>query len=200
MGETKTVTSFSRVLAITVTTVDATDEDLMRAYCAGDEKAFRELFDRYAEPLFRAVQRLLADESAARDVVQQAFLQMHRARNDFAPTRKFRSWIYTIALNLARAERRRRGRRREDGLADEPRHASDDTPDQHVEAVQSRHRMAKAMERLSREQREVIILHWYEGLSFPAIAHATGAGLSAVKVRAHRAYKKLREFLPPDTS
>ncbi|MEM6732420.1 MAG: RNA polymerase sigma factor [Myxococcota bacterium] len=179
---------------------DATDEQLMLAYREGDQAAFGELFSRYAERLMHAAMRIVDDEASARDVVQQAFLQMHRARNDFDGKRRFRPWIYTIALNLARDERRRRGRRREDELNREPEsRASDGDPDAYVATTERRRRMAKALETLSEEQRQVVVLHWYEGLSFPEIAETTGAGLSAVKVRAHRAYKKLKAVLTPDT-
>ena len=55
--------------------------------------------------------------------------------------------------------------------------------------------MRRALEQLSEGQREVVVLHWYEGLSYPEIAQVVGASTSAVKVRAHRAYKTLRKVL-----
>ncbi|MEL6546503.1 MAG: RNA polymerase sigma factor [Myxococcota bacterium] len=173
-----------------------TDEQLMSAYCAGDQAAFRELFGRYGERLALAALRIVGDEAAARDVVQQTFLQLHRARNDYDPSRSFRPWLYTIAMNLARDERRRQGRRREDALDMEPEADLGAQHPEQVVATQERRRvMASALATLSEDQRQVVVLHWYEGLSFPEIAQTTGAGLSAVKVRAHRAYKKLRAVL-----
>lgn len=166
----------------------------MLAYRDGDNAALRALFSRYAGPLTRAVARMLRDEERSRDVVQQTFLQVHRARADFDRSRSFRPWLYTIGLNLARDELRRRGRRPEDALTQEL--ASEDTGQEHaVELSENRARLEIALNQLSVEQREVVVLHWFEGLSFAEIASATGSGLSAVKVRAHRAYKKMRQLL-----
>ncbi|MEO1171669.1 MAG: sigma-70 family RNA polymerase sigma factor [Myxococcota bacterium] len=172
----------------------SSDEELMLAYREGDAQALRELFSRYAGPLTRAVTRMLRDEERSRDVVQQTFLQVHRARADFDRSRSFRPWLYTIGLNLARDELRRRGRRPEESLEYEP--AGDEpTQEQAVQRSENRARLEAALAELSAEQREVVVLHWFEGLSFAEIATTTGAGLSAVKVRAHRAYKKMRQLL-----
>ncbi|MBN1612092.1 MAG: hypothetical protein JW940_36005 [Polyangiaceae bacterium] len=80
-----------------------TDEELMLAYRAGDREAFRELFRRYAprlEPMFR---KRVSDPELARDLLQQTFLQLHRARNDYREGAQLRPWLFAIALNLARA-------------------------------------------------------------------------------------------------
>ena len=55
--------------------------------------------------------------------------------------------------------------------------------------------MRKALAKLPENQAEVIVLHWFGGLSFPEVAEAVGASLSAVKVRAHRGYERLRGLL-----
>lgn len=170
------------------------DEDLMIAYRNGDTGALRELFGRYARSLARAVQRMLRDEERTQDIVQQTFLQMHRARSDFDDSRRFRPWLYTIALNLARDELRRQKRRPESSLEREPQ-SEGESPERRVERQEASRRVRRAMVALSREQRQVVELHWFQGLTFPEIAEATGHGLSAVKVRAHRAYKRMRESL-----
>jgi RNA polymerase sigma-70 factor (ECF subfamily) len=64
-----------------------------------------------------------------------------------------------------------------------------------LERAQDIARVRKAVEQLDDKSREVIELHWFEGLSFKEISHVTGVGVSALKVRAHRTYKKLREAL-----
>lgn len=173
---------------------EASDEELMLAYRAGDEAAFRELFRRYAPRLLRAVRMSAISDDDARDLLQQTFLQLHRARNDFQRGRRLRPWIYTIALNLKRDLLRRRGRRVEIALEPEQfeRPATqNDALERRAEAQQLR----AALQQLPDAQREVIELHWFAELPFSEIAQSVGAGLSTVKVRAHRGYKRLRALL-----
>jgi len=170
------------------------DEELMAAYCAGDAQAFRALFDRYAPRLLRVMQRQVRSESDARDLVQQTFLQLHRARHDFRQDSNLRPWLFTIALNLKREYFRRRGRRPEaplllDGRSDPQTAAHDPVREERARQVR------EAIAALPSAQREVIELHWLEGLPFQEVAQIVGASLTAVKVRAHRGYERLRTEL-----
>jgi RNA polymerase sigma-70 factor (ECF subfamily) len=169
----------------------ASDEELMARYRAGDRAAFRTLFERYAPLLLRVLSRDLVRSSEAEDLVQQTFLQVHRARNDFDPSRRFRPWVITIALNLKR-EHFRAARRTpvSQGVAPDPGVA----PRDH-ERVDARQSVAWALERIPGDQREVIELHWFEGLSFGDVARCLGIGAVAAKVRAHRGYSRLRALL-----
>ena len=92
----------------------------MAAYIAGDAAAFRELFARYSPVLYRMMLRDLRRPEEARDLVQQTFLHLHRARNDFDGRLRFRPWIFTIALNLKREHFRRVRRRPEAPLGTLP--------------------------------------------------------------------------------
>lgn len=174
---------------------EVSDEALMAAHVAGDPSAFASLFRRYAPRLQRLLQRDLGRGEDAHDLVQQTFLQLHRARHDFRPGARLRPWMYTIALNLKRQHFRRLGRRPEAALADDdPAHepvAPHGNPESPIHDAQVR----AVLEHLPDPQREVIVLHWFEGLSFREIAAVVGASQPAVKVRAHRGYKRLREVL-----
>jgi RNA polymerase sigma-70 factor (ECF subfamily) len=172
------------------------DEELMQAYVSGDAGAFRELFARYAPALHRIFSRHLRQPEAARDLVQQTFLQLHRARRDFDARQPLRPWLFTIALNLEREHLRRKRRRPEASLdfEQEARVASPLDAAARSEAASDVH---KALESLPVEQREVIELHWFGGLSFQEVASVVGAGLAATKVRAFRGYCRLRELLTP---
>lgn len=172
------------------------DEQLMAAYVAGDVSAFDELFRRYAPMLLRVIGRQMRSPDDARDLVQQTFLQLHRARHDFDPSARVRPWLFTIALNLKREHFRRVLRRPEaplelDGRSDPRVPPHDPTRSEVAQAVRS------AIDGLPPDRREVILLHWFEGLSFPEIAELVGASVSAVKVRAHRGYVALRKELEP---
>jgi RNA polymerase sigma-70 factor (ECF subfamily) len=174
------------------------DEELMRAYVGGDAAAFRELFDRYATLLTRVLARQLRSPQEASDLVQQTFLQLHRARRDFRPDAKLRPWLFTIALNLKREYFRRAQRHPEaplelDGRLDpaiEPRGA---------ERADAARQLQSALARIPPDQAEVIALHWLEGLSFAEVGELVGASVSAVKVRAHRGYVALRRLLDEET-
>lgn len=173
---------------------ERTDEELMGAYVGGDPAAFRELFARYAPMLMRQTVRHLRSEELAREVVQQTFFQVHAARNDFNPDRRLRPWVVTIAMNLVREHYRRRKRRRETVL-DEARDAVAPIVQSPIERRERAELLRAAMEKLPPTQREVVELHWFEERPFAEVAEIVGSTEGAVRVRAHRAYKKLEELL-----
>jgi RNA polymerase sigma-70 factor (ECF subfamily) len=124
--------------------------------------------------------------------VQQTFLQLHRARADFRPGSRLRPWLYTIALNLGRQHLRRLGRRGDAPLVDPDAHAA---AGREPEAPLVDAEVRALLATLPEAQREVIVLHWFEGLGFREIAEIVGATPTAVKVRAHRGYERLRASL-----
>ncbi len=173
----------------------ATDEALMAAYVAGDMAAFRELFGRYATALARAVRTHLAADDEVRDVVQQTFLQLHRSRRDYRRGQPVRPWLYTIAFNLCRDRWRGRARHRETSLDGAPETAAPDSPADALEAKRRAERLRAALAQLSDDQRWVVEMHWFAEMPLPDVAASLGISTSAAKVRAHRAYGRLREIL-----
>lgn len=178
--------------------LDRPDEQLMAAYVGtGDQAAFATLFKRYTPLLSHIARGYVREQADVRDIVQQTFLQLHRARLDYTPDRPLRPYITTICVNLCREHYRRRGRRPQgDALGEVPVAAT-----QHLrqESLQAQARVRKALERLPDAQREVITLHWLAEMPFADIAAALDVGLSAVKVRAHRGYEALRGLLADET-
>lgn len=169
------------------------DEHLMVAYVAGDREAHRELFRRYAPVLRGTMLRATGNASDAEDLVQDTFLQLHRARHDYRLGSPVRPWLMTIALNLKRDLLRRRGRRKEGTLDLDGRH---DPANGRSEArATARKDVHAALGELSEGMRDVVELHWFAGLSFPEVAAVLGIGTAAAKVRAHRAYEQLRSRL-----
>lgn len=173
----------------------ASDEQLMQAYLAGDRSAFDEIFRRYAPRVLAMARRRMGCEQAAGDVVQQTFLKLHLARNDFKVGSKLQPWLITIAMNLVRDQGRRARRWRLEELDDARPptvHHSDAVPvDERRRAELAR----GAIERLPEPQRRVVHMHWIEERSFGEVARTLGENVSTVKVRAHRAYKLLRADL-----
>jgi len=169
------------------------DEELMERYVHGaDRAAFEELFRRYAAPLDAMFRRTGSSEVEARDLIQQTFLQVHHARNDFQQGLKFRPWLYAIAMNVGRGAHRRARRRREDVVEPSAIDAVGVAPGTSSPTDRV---VQRALERLPDDQQEVIVLHWFNGLEFQEIANIVDASLSAVKLRAHRGYNRLREML-----
>ena len=160
----------------------------------GAADAYGQLVERYRDPLFGFFLRAVDDREAAKDLVQSTFLHVHRARADFRAGEPFRPWVYTIATNLRREHFRRRRRKSETAY----------DPEQHPEPAvgpaassASDRAVRRALAELGEDQRAVVELHWWGGFSFPEIAEMVGATTTAVKVRAHRAYGRLRAALDP---
>ncbi len=162
----------------------------MRAYVGGDSASFDELFRRYAPMLTRVLGRDLS-LAAAEDLVQQTFLQLHRARNDFDLNARLRPWLFTIGFNLKRELFRRRKRRPESSLDLDGRGDPSEGP-RGAERFDAAQALRHALARIPQDQAEVIALHWLAGLPFPEVAQLVDASVSAVKVRAHRGYAALR--------
>jgi RNA polymerase sigma-70 factor (ECF subfamily) len=178
-------------------TVHRSDEELFEAHCRGEPGAFAELVRRRGPALLALLRRGLATPEEAQDLLQQTFLHAHRARHDFRPGARLQPWLYTIALNLKRETLRRRGRRlveaRSETIEDEA--AAQASPEEVATGADRVRRLEAALAKLPAAQREVVELHWRHDLSFGELASVLGIGVSAAKVRAHRAYKTLRDLL-----
>ena len=173
---------------------ETSDEELMRLYSAGDPGAFDAIFTRYGGMLLAYLERQLFRRDEAADLLQDVFLQVHRARADYDPSRPFRPWIYTVARNLLRDHFRRVGRKREVNVGEGLELHPDEGVAEPLQALVAEEVRA-ALATLPDDQRDAIVLHWLEGFSFPEVAEIVGAKLSAVKVRAHRGYRSLAKRL-----
>ena len=172
------------------------DEQLMAAYQRGELAAFQELFARYSGNLRRMLARDLRPATLAEDLLQQTFLQLHRARFDFDPAQPFAPWVYTIAMNLKREYFRTRQRRPE--VLDSESRAEPGGPPADQQRVDARQSVSWALRQIPGDQRAVIELYWFQGLSFSEVAACLGIGAVAAKVRAHRGYTRLRALLSRD--
>jgi len=173
---------------------ERTDEELMRAYVGGDEAAFRELFARYAPIVYGMTRRHLKDEELAREITQQTFFKLHGARNDFRLDSKLRPWLLTIAMNLVREHWRKKKRRKHVDL-DVERQQAPQAERSRLELAERALHVRAALEKLPPTQREVIELHWFQERPYREVAEIVGSTEGAVRVRAHRAYTKLKELL-----
>lgn len=161
----------------------------MDRYCAGDPAAFELLFERFSRRLVRFLTRMVGP-AQAKDLTQITFLKVHENRHRYRVGASAASWIFTIARNSALDFLRSAPKRRE-VYGDER-----ETPAESVARDRLRdERVQAAIRGLPDDQRQVILLHWYGGLTFEEVGQVVGATGAAVRVRAHRAYEKLRASL-----
>ena len=164
------------------------DEELMLDFKRGEEPAFRELFARYKNPIYGFVRRRVNDPSRAEDITQDVFLALVKNRNGYEVRAGFRTYLYKIALNRVIAEYRKR--RPEDPLPENPGAAPGSDP-LAVEQVR------EALEQIDDDQREVVLLREYQGLSYDEIAAVLEIPVGTVRSRLFRAKMALRELLAP---
>jgi RNA polymerase sigma-70 factor (ECF subfamily) len=179
----------------------ATDEDLVEAFQGGDTAVFDILVQRWDRKIQGAIYRFVGASEDARDLCQEAFLRAYRGLRTFKKDARFSSWLYQIALNVCRDRlRRRRGRTvvSLDELDENGQEAAvlpGPSPLELAEARDISDRVARAVASLADEQREVIVLKEYEGLTFAEIAEVLGVPLSTVKTRLYRGLVQLRQRL-----
>jgi RNA polymerase sigma-70 factor (ECF subfamily) len=172
--------------------MEAPDEELMLAYRGGDAGAFETLYARHRGALYRFVLRSLKDRSVAEELFQEAWIRVIEARERYAPSAKFTTWLYTIAHNLLVDHWRRKGLVLVE-LNDE--HASPDNPARQVEARETAARFLQVLEALPSAQREAFLLHEEGGLSVAEIAAAAGINAEAAKSRLRYAVAKLKAVI-----
>lgn len=165
----------------------------MERFCQGEARAFDVLFQRYARPLHGYLSRLTGSAATAEDLVQHTFLSVVRARGRFQAGARVRPWLYAIATNAARDWRRRR--RPEDLTAEGELPAGVAAEGPGPRDLGLERAVQQALAALPEGQRIPILMHRFEGLGFAEIAEALGLTETAVKVRAHRGYARLRELL-----
>jgi RNA polymerase sigma-70 factor (ECF subfamily) len=182
---------------------DATEEDLMLAYAAGDEQAFRRLFAALAPSVHRFFLRSFRDRSMCDELLQTTFLRVHRGRASYQAGMPLRPWLFTIAAHVRRDELRRVFRLREDAgeeaLAAAEEASARDGSDAERAVVEGdvAERVRAALDGLPESQRIVIQLHRFESMTFAEIASVLGTSEVAVRGRAFRAYAQLRKTLAP---
>ncbi len=182
-----------------------TDEELMSQVQRGDQAAFEELFKRYDRKIFNYFLRYLGDEELAKDLFQETFLRVFQFSKSYKPTTRggcsasFAAWLYTIARNVYRKQWGREPV--EERMGESTWKILEEVPTPNATPQQARadqelvEKIKQALDSLPESQREVVILHKYQGLSYPQIAQILGCSISSVKQKAFRAYQNLRQQL-----
>lgn len=177
-----------------------TDTELLAAMAQRQEWALAELYDRYATVLYSLALKILGQAAPAQDVLQEAFLTVWRKADLYNQKRgNVGTWLIVVCRNLAidqyRAKMRLASRRVELDEAAEVVSAHAEDPAEAAAAVDDGRVLRQAMMLLPSEQKQVIEMAYFQGLSQSEIAEATGIPLGTVKTRTRQAMMKLREAL-----
>ncbi len=184
------------------------DNELVTLYLGGTSRAFDLLVERYQTRLLNFVYRTVGDRERAEDLVQEAFVRVYRHLARFDQSKKFSTWVYTIASNLAKNELRNRARNplvyfqtMTSGWEDEDRPLEFEDPsarpDDAFDRRHLREQVDAAVLRLPVHHRQVFVLRELEGRSYEEIAEMTKCNLGTVKSRLNRARSAFAEILGP---
>ncbi len=187
---------------------DLNDSGVVAAYLAGTERGFDVLVERYQRRLLNFVYRTIGDRERAEDLVQEVFIRVHRHLHRFDQTKKFSTWIYTIASNLAKNELRNRSRSplvlfqtiRKNWEADHRPLQFEDKkrrPDDLFRKRQLQELVAESVAQLPEHHRVVFVLRELEGKTYEEIAQITHCNLGTVKSRLNRARNRFAQIIGP---
>lgn len=191
-----------------VSLTELQDNELVARFLAGNGLAFPELVRRYQSRLLNFIYRTIGDRDRAEDLVQETFIRVYRHLHRFDQAKKFSTWIYTIASNLAKNELRNRSRNplvlfqaiKKNWEADhrplqweDPHYRPDDLfRKRHLRDV-----VEKAVEQLPEHHRVVFVLREMEGKTYEEISEITGVNLGTVKSRLNRARNNFAQIIAP---
>lgn len=152
------------------------------------------LFERHHAPLYNYFLRQTGRRDASEDLVQEVFLRMLKYRHSYRGESQFTVWMYRIARN-SWVDYFKKARRELpwDENAEEPR-SDDPTPNDDLEASQTRSQLRAALAKLSPDKREVLVLSRYQNMKYEEIAELLGCAVGTVKARVHRALKDLKDI------
>jgi RNA polymerase sigma-70 factor (ECF subfamily) len=167
-----------------------TDKELIRLYLWGDDDALNILLRRHHKPIYNYVFKLVGTREDAEDLTQMIFIRCYRNLKKLKDPERFLPWLYQIAVNLIRDFWRRRKETMvsldddcEERKSWENILISDHNPSLTMEAEQRAELVRRALNMVSMEQREVLVLKVYQGLKFIEIAEVLNEPLNTVKSR-----------------
>jgi RNA polymerase sigma-70 factor, ECF subfamily len=184
------------------------DSAVVAAFLDGNKRAFDELVERYQNRLLNFVYRTTGDRERGEDLVQETFIRVYRHLHRFDQSKKFSTWIYTIASNLAKNELRNRSRNplvlfqtlMKNREADQrPLEWEDNTyrPDDLFRKRHLKTMVDSAVEQLPEHHRTVFVLREMEGKTYEEIAEITDTNLGTVKSRLNRARNSFAKIIQP---
>ncbi len=177
------------------------DDWSLMARVLQDPTALSKLYERHRHYVFRLAWGILGEDAAADDVVQEVFLRLHDGRLRAKPRAKFTTWLYSVVLNIAREQARKRRRVWGDAQAADVlnTHADPTADPARLDRLRD---LGRALATLPIRQREVVLLRFLEGFDTSETAEILGCRQGTVKAHLHRATRKLQTEIqtPPPLS
>lgn len=181
-----------------------TDEQLIFEFQQEDVEAFNEIVFRYKDRLVNFLFRYTGNRDDSEDLAQDTFLKLYRSKHLYREIAKFSTWFYTIAINLAKTNLRKKGRYNAISISEFDPDGEKDfdlpakgqiSPDDSANASIENEFIQKAINSLNEKFREVIILRDIQDLEYEEIAQITDLPLGTVKSRINRGRERLKELL-----
>lgn len=184
---------------------DMEDLELLEEISNRNRDALAELYDRYDRRVFSLAARILNDPVSSEEVTQDVFLSVWRRGSSYSSAKgKFTTWLFSIAHNRTIDELRKRRRdrnRQNDDIEDHLNiESAEISPLENAVAQSEYAKVRDAMAELPAEQRQVVELSYFRGLTQAEIAEKTGQPLGTVKTRMRLALRKLRNALSSEIS
>ena len=171
------------------------ETELIRKTLEGDAEAFGELVRAHQDRLYTSLVHYFGNEADARDVVQDALVQVLQKLPQFEQQSSFYTWLYRIAFNLASNRVRRRKREREILADHTPRGGDAEPPSRQLERDETIAQVRAALAGIPEPYRSVIVLRELDGADYATIAQILDIEIGTVRSRLHRARSMLREAL-----
>ncbi len=165
---------------------------------AGNEESFIQLADAYAKPVYNLAYRMLGNAAEAEDAAQETFIRVYTRLQTYDPSRKFSSWLLSIASHhcIDRLRRRRNNFVSLDELPpwNEPA-CEEESPVQKLVRKEREETIRRLLDQLPPDYRLAMVLRYWYDLSYDEMAEVTGSTISAIKSRLHRARLRMAELL-----
>lgn len=170
-----------------------TDERLMAAVKHGDLDKASELFERYHRQLYGFLLKMSRDQEVARDLVQNVFYRLIKYRHTYSEVNPFRAWIYQIARNAFADHLRKNKMQMSDHAEIEEVGGTEDGADSQWENDEKHKQLHQSLAMLTEDDRQLLILSKFQRMKYEEIAQVMNYTVPNVKVKIHRAIKKLRD-------
>jgi RNA polymerase sigma-70 factor (ECF subfamily) len=171
------------------------DREVIERVLGGDTEAFGLLVDRYQDSLAAYAKHMTGSLDEAEDIVQESFVRAFKALRQCKDPDRFGGWLFRIVSNQCKTHLARRRRRREEPLASAAREADSGGAEKQAEAEELREKVQQALQRISPDQREALVLRYVQGMSLPEMTELLATTVPALKMRLLRGRQNLRSIL-----
>jgi RNA polymerase sigma-70 factor (ECF subfamily) len=174
------------------------DEEIAHLVSLGDKELFGELIDRYEQKLTRYVRRFIQHQDDVSDIIQIVFIKAYTNLKSFDTTRSFNSWIYRIAHNESVTHLKKRGGEKVSFIDFDtflPHPFAKEETDSEALSREDKEQLEHSLSKISLKYREVLVLYYYDELTYQEIADVLHIPIATVGVRIKRGKESLHSML-----